>query len=498
MPTVLLALCAALALSFAVEAGEGGRERPVSRRPGDLAIRFASYGLLTLFWFVFSWRPWLAATSCVLTVAGLAIVSRLKRGVIGEPLVFSDFALIPQVPRHPDLYYTKPFGHPAIAGPLLLSVGVVVLWYWLEPTVLPGSPWMALAAILVLPLLLAGFAASLLTPLAAGWIAGQVPRPDPEADVARYGLAASLVLYVLRWRATRRDPPVPLPAANDSDLRPAAEIVVVVQLESFVDPERLGGAPIPALELFRARALQHGRLRVPAHGAYTMRTEHAVLTGRTAEDLGFGVFDPYLSAGGREPGSLAQLANAAGYDTAFVHPFHRNFFDRARVIEEIGFRRLVMEEDFAGAERVGPYVGDAALGRHILAEVRERTGPLFLFAVTMENHGPWKRGRLAGIDEPLDQYLHHVAHTGRMVEDLVAGLEGLDAVLCVYGDHAPALPNCRPGFGGTATDYAVFRFGCSTMPPRRVDLSADALGRALRGALARERDDDASVAVPRS
>ncbi|WP_204307334.1 hypothetical protein, partial [Enterobacter hormaechei] len=82
-----------------------------------------------LFWFVFSWRPWLAATSCVLTVAGLAIVSRLKRGVIGEPLVFSDFALIPQVPRHPDLYYTKPFGHPAIAGPLLLSVGVVVLWY---------------------------------------------------------------------------------------------------------------------------------------------------------------------------------------------------------------------------------------------------------------------------------------------------------------------------------------------------------------------------------
>ena len=54
-------------------------------------------------------------------------------------------------------------------------------------------------------------------------------------------------------------------------------------------------------------------------------------------------------------------------------------------------------------------------------------------------------------------------------------------------------------FGGTATEYALFRFGRpEPEPPRRVDLSADALGRALRGALARERDDDASVAVPRS
>ena len=79
------------------------------------------------------------------------------------------------------------------------------------------------------------------------------------------------------------------------------EVLVVIQLESFLDPERLGGPPLPLMDLVRSRAAQYGRLRVPAHGAYTMRSEHAVLTGRTAAELGFGVFDPYLAAGGDEP-----------------------------------------------------------------------------------------------------------------------------------------------------------------------------------------------------
>ena len=501
MTTLLLALLVALALSLAVEAAEGGSARPISVRPGDLSVRLAAYALLTLFWLVFSWRPWLAAASCVLTVAGLAAVSRLKRGVIGEPLAFSDFALLPQVPRHPDLYYTRPVTDPRIGLPLLAALAVVGLWFWLEPTILPGRALPALACVLGLPLLLAGLALAAERAPLAGWIAGRFPRPDIEADVARCGQPATILAYWLRWRATRGAPvaaglPAPPPAGPD-------DVLVVIQLESFIDPTRLGGLPLPLMETVRGQAHQYGRLRVPAHGAYTMRTEHAVLTGLDADSLGFGRFDPYLSAGGREPTSLARLARAAGFDTAFVHPFHRDFFQRAAVMRAFGFERLVMEEDFAGAPRVGPYVDDRAFGRRILAEVAAARGPLFLFGVTMENHGPWKPGRLPGLDDPLAQYLHHVVHTGEMVEDLVRGLVGRRATLCVFGDHAPALPTCRPGFGDTATDYAIFRFGEPRGPaPGRVDLTADALGRLLRSAWAepaRARTETrASVAVPRS
>ncbi len=108
----------------------------------------------------------------------------------------------------------------------------------------------------------------------------------------------------------------------------------------------------------------------------------------------------------------------------------------------------------------------------------------------MENHGPWKPGRLPGIDDPQAQYLHHVANTGQMVEDIVAGLDVIarerhqTITLCVFGDHAPSLPSCKPGFGGRTTDYALFRFGQPQGAPAQVDIAADELGRALRGILA--------------
>ncbi|MCJ2084143.1 LTA synthase family protein [Methylobacterium sp. J-090] len=462
-----------------MEAFEGRGVRPIGRRPGDLAVRLVAYALLAAFWFVFSWRPWLAAFSCVLTVAILAVVSRLKRGVIGEPLVFSDFALLRQVPRHPELYYTRPLTDPRMAGPILVSFCAVALWYRVEPAALPPEPSVAVVAVIALPLAL-----WTLTRLAGHgslgrWLAARFPAPALEADVARYGLPATILAYAARWRSLRSpgdwSPPqscVPLEAPD--------RVIVVVQLESFVDPVRLGGPALPVMEILRTRATQYGRLRVPAHGAYTMRTEHAVLTGSPPENLGFGVFDPYLAQGGDEPTSLARLARRAGFETVFVHPFHRDFFNRAAVVARLGFSRLVMEEAFAGAPRIGPYVGDVALAERVLAEIRARTAPLFLFCVTMENHGPWKPGRLPGLDDPHAQYLHHVAHTGAAVERLIAGLEGLPATLCVFGDHAPSLPNCRPGFGGTATDYAVLRFGAAAAAPVRVDLTADALGRQLR------------------
>ena len=173
----------------------------------------------------------------------------------------------------------------------------------------------------------------------------------------------------------------------------------------------------------------------------------------------------------------------------FVHPFHRDFFDRARVFGRLGFDHLVMEEDFSDAPRVGPYVGDVAVAERILAEVASGAGRTFLFSVTMENHGPWKPGRLAGIDAPLAQYLHHVANTGAAIERLIDGLAGRRATLCVFGDHAPSLPDLPPQASGPATtDYALFRFGRDGgTAPGRVDLTAAQLGCVLRAAVSPNR-----------
>jgi phosphoglycerol transferase MdoB-like AlkP superfamily enzyme len=488
LTTTLVPLAVALIGAFAIEAVAAPR-RP-SLRPADLAIRFIGYALVTLFWFQFSWRPWLAASSCLLTLAILSVVDRLKRQVIGEPVVFSDLALLAQVPRHPQLYYTLPLSDLRIAGPLLLGLAMVIAWYALEPTALPDGAGAAALAILGLPALLAALVVAGLSKPGQAALRRLLPRPDLTRDVARYGLIATMMGYGLRrlGEADMRPSPGTAESAGSGG---DDEIVVVVQLESFLDPARIGGPDLPVMERIRAQAAQYGRLAVPAHGAYTMRSEHAVLTGLDPDGLGFGRYDPYLARKGDEPTSLARLARAAGFETVFVHPFHRDFFDRARVFRRLGFDRLVMEEDFSGAARIGPYIADVAVAERILAEIAPGGDPApvrrrFVFSVTMENHGPWKPGRLAGIDEPLAQYFHHVAHTGNAVERLIDGLAGRRAVLCVFGDHAPSLPDCRPPASGPlATDYALFRFGRGESgPPARIDLTAAQLGCVLRDALA--------------
>jgi len=487
LATHLVPLAVALTGAFAIEAAASS-QRP-SLRPGDLAIRAAGYALITLFWFQFSWRPWLAASSCLLTLAILSVVDRLKRRVIGEPVVFSDLALLAQVPRHPQLYYTLPLTDLRIAGPLLLGVAIVVAWYVLEPAALPSGTSASILAILGLPAALAALALAGLTPPGQRALRRIFPQPDLARDVARYGLVAAMMGYGLRRLG--EDDALPVPAYGHGS--PDDEVIVVVQLESFLDPARLGGPDLPAMARIRAQAAQYGRLAVPAHGAYTMRSEHAVLTGLGPESLGFGRYDPYLARKGEEPTSLARLARAAGFETVFVHPFHRDFFDRARVFQRLGFERLVMEEDFSDAPRIGPYIGDVAVADRILTQVAKgqgsKTGRTFVFSVTMENHGPWKPGRLTGIDEPLAQYLHHVAHTGQAIERLIDGLAGRRATLCVFGDHAPSLPDLRPPESGTmATDYALFRFGREGGPaPARIDLTAAELGCVLRDAVTPKR-----------
>jgi len=484
--TFLTAASLALAICLALEFFVGDSLTRASLAARDLALRLLGYLLILLFWFVFSWRPWLAGLTCVVSVAALIYVSRAKRSVIGEPLLFSDFVLLPQVPRHPQLYYIPPLWDPRISVPVILTLIATVIWYRTEPSVLPDAPIPRVAAMLGLPLALWLLFRAASRPPLAGLIARWFPEPDLEADVARVGLPASLLGYTARALAGS----APVPEVPTLPSGPGDDVVVVIQLESFIDPERLNGPALPAMELFRTRAAQYGRLRVPAHGAYTMRSEHAVLTGRSSDSLGFGRYDPYTSRSGDEPTSLARLARSRGYETLFLHPFHRDFFRRAKVMQAFGFTDLVMGESFEAAPRVGPYVGDVALGERLLDEVRGRRTPLFLFCVTMENHGPWKPGRLPGIDAPEAQYLHHVVNTGRMVQNLVAGLDGLardrgqSITLCVFGDHAPSLPTCKPGFGGQATDYAVFRFGGEPLQPRRLDITADALGRDLRSALA--------------
>ena len=181
--SVILALVVALAGSFAIEASAAARR--VSLRPGDVGVRLGSYALITAFWFVFSWRPWLAGASTLATIMISMIIDALKRKILGESLVFSDLALLRQVPRHPDLYYTMPLTHPRIAVPLLLAFLGVAAWYAIEPTALPLGWPASLLAMVALPAALLALWFGGRTRFGRAVLAARFPEPDLEADVAR-------------------------------------------------------------------------------------------------------------------------------------------------------------------------------------------------------------------------------------------------------------------------------------------------------------------------
>jgi hypothetical protein len=348
----LVAFAASVAVErLAVLKGSG----PVA--PGALPARLAAFAVLYIFWLGIWGRPILAAMACLMTVAVMTAISIRKRQLVAEPLSFSDFGLIEMIIRHPDLYYTEFLLKPPFllgAGSFLLAVGT---WLWLEPAYTILSP---LGSVVTVALVLAGVVSlwwAAARPPVSPLLARLLPHPDPERHLARWGLLLTLVAYALRWRgqaATPQAPPSALVDAGAGPLEP--DLVLVIQFESFLDPVRFGlsAEALPGLARVRDLALLHGPLRVPACGAFTMRTEHAVLTGLSDADLGFRAFDPYLARRGPAPTSLAHRLKARGFTTTFMHPFRAGFFGRDRVVPRLGFDRLLFEGTFGTPSASAP------------------------------------------------------------------------------------------------------------------------------------------------
>jgi phosphoglycerol transferase MdoB-like AlkP superfamily enzyme len=83
-------------------------------------------------------------------------------------------------------------------------------------------------------------------------------------------------------------------------------------------------------------------------------------------------------------------ASSRGYRTVCVHPYAASFYSRDKVYPQLGFDEFIDLRAFAGAPKSGPYVSDLAVAERVcsLLSARLTSRPLFVFVITMENHGP--------------------------------------------------------------------------------------------------------------
>jgi hypothetical protein len=233
--------------------------------------------------------------------------------------------------------------------------------------------------------------------------------------------------------------------------------IVVVMSESLFDPTRVPGLSFAKDPLPNLHRLQHeaasGRLYSPVFGGGTANTEFEVLTGHTTRFLPPGSV-PYQQYVRRKQQSLASIFQARGYRTEAVHMYHRWFWERERVYGYLGFERFISMENVDLAGSTGWYPEDSFLTREIVRALEAAVQPLFLFAVSVEAHGPYEPSRFPNstvkVEGPLDDdaraelitYVEAISHADRELGELVRYLErrGRPTVLVFFGDHLPSLP----------------------------------------------------------
>ncbi len=480
--------------------------RLADRHPGSLRVHLGTVGIAYTALLAIGQRPILAAGALIAIELVVIQCSNIKWRTLREPLVCQDTTYFLDAIRFPRLFVPF-FGIARAIAAITAAVVAIGSLLWAEP-----SLWAAAAGASApqAALLLGAIAGLLLASLAAlerGLARLPEPSLEPSTDLARYGLHAHLWACARRLGSvpdTSRQPSVltqaPAPATPDS------AHVVLVQSEAFFDPrtwsKHIHPDLLPAWDELRAGALDTGRLTVPAWGANTVRTEAAVLTGLDEQALGVHRFNPYIPLARRSVPSLAHHLGRAGYRTVFIHPYPARFYQRHRVVPNLGFEAFIDARAFAGAPIEGQYVSDRAVGDYVadlLGAADQR--PLFLFVVTMENHGPIHLERsLAkpegdprvtpdGLELPpgcedLLIYCRHLRHADQMLGTLMQALRASPrpGLLGWYGDHVPAMPDVYERLGAPAghSHYALWATGATAArQPNRRDLQASMLGAAL-------------------
>ena len=204
---------------------------------------------------------------------------------------------------------------------------------------------------------------------------GRVPQADRDAAIAMIDAHADLLRERLAAASITRQPPD----------------ILIVQSESLFDPARLNDVePGRFLTEFRklAKSSRSGELHVPTFGGGTIRTEFELLTGAPLSSLG-GIQYPWLELRDARFPSLASILARNGYTATAIHPNGAAFWNRNRVFPELGFQKFIDVAAFKKEDIVGLFTSDAALTDHVIAELKDDGPPQFLFAITMENHGPF-------------------------------------------------------------------------------------------------------------
>lgn len=232
--------------------------------------------------------------------------------------------------------------------------------------------------------------------------------------------------------------------------------IVAVMNESFSDLAVLGDFTVNEDYMPYLHRLQQGNantvtgyLNVSVCGGNTANTEFEFLTGNTMAFLPQGSI-PYQQYITGEIDSLPSYLASLGYQTVATHPYNASGWQRDTVYPLLGFSESIFRDQYWGASQVRKYVSDDSCVDKIiqLYEGKEEGKPLFVFNVTMQNHGGYTdlydnftpEIQVEGVNSTaVSQYLSLIRLSDASLEKLIQYFSGVDekTIVVFFGDHQP-------------------------------------------------------------
>ena len=246
-------------------------------------------------------------------------------------------------------------------------------------------------------------------------------------------------------------------SAGDNAQEPAD--IIVVMNEAFSDLPAVYNFEtnqdgLPYIHSLEGANVKKGWMLSSVFGGTTADTEYEFLTGNSVSFLSADAV-PYTQYINSDQESLARLLKNQGYSATAFHPYLESGYKRYKVYPLLGFDDFISVEDgLAYTERIRTYISDSSDFKDLeqLYEKQKDKGPVFLFNVTMQNHGSYNTD-VPAVDvtvEPkkaelhyaqLEEYLSLAYQSDRAFEELTDYFAKSDrkTIILMFGDHQPSL-----------------------------------------------------------
>ena len=230
--------------------------------------------------------------------------------------------------------------------------------------------------------------------------------------------------------------------------------VIVIMNESFADLSVLGDfvsddylASFYDIDDYLLR----GMVYPSVCGGGTCNSEFEFLTGSSMANVKPGIY-PYQNYDLSNASNLVQVFNNLGYQTVAFHPYQAENWNRTNVYNSFGFQEFLSQEDMTDKEILSWTISDHSDFEKIKEIYENRTAPLFLFNVTMQNHGGYNVPirsdvELVSIEKQYSGYSDVINYLTLIRESADAFKELLNyfaaqpdpVIICMFGDHQPIL-----------------------------------------------------------